>query len=276
MLIDTHVHIQHPMYATEVQAVLSRAATAGVTGVIVPGTTVEDSISGLGLSRGPSAGAPCSVWAAVGIHPTEAYLLDPPALDTLKSACESNRVVAIGEIGLDYYWTRIADRTWRCADPATQRTAFEQQLALASELRLPVIIHDREAHRDTLEIVRAWKARDPMASGTFHSYAGGGDLLDQFLALGFYIGIDGPVTFSQATDLHGVARQIPIDRLLLETDGPFLTPVPYRGKRNEPAYLIHVAARVAELRGMSLADVEAATTRNAIALFSLDPGGTIV
>ena len=267
MLIDTHVHLQHPKYGPDLPSVLSRAAGAGVIAVIVPGTTLEDSTEALYLARRMSA--PCKIRVAVGIHPTEAYLLDPAVIDSLAALAASGEVVAVGEIGLDYYWPRVAERTWRCADPATQRSALERQLALASELRLPVVIHDRDAHGDTIDILRAWKARDPTARGTFHAYAAGADLLHEALELGFYIGIDGPVTFERALALHEVARQVPLDRLLLETDGPYLTPVPHRGQRNEPAYLEHIAARVAELRGARLEDIAAATTENAGALFSL-------
>ncbi len=266
-MIDTHVHLQHPDYADDRQATLARAVSAGVTGLIVPGTTLEDSVTALRLATDTDLRQTCAIYAAVGIHPTEADLLDAVTVDALASLSASDRVVAIGEVGLDYYWPGVATRTWRCANPDVQRQAFVTQLALASDLRLPVVIHDREAHRDTIDLVRSWKHRDPAAEGVFHAYAGGTDYLHEILSLGFYVGVDGPVTYKRTSALHQLVREVPIDRLLLETDGPFLTPVPHRGKRNEPAYLAHVAERVADLRGLSRQDVEAATTENAQRLF---------
>ncbi len=267
-MIDTHIHLQHPDYADDRQATLARAVSAGVHTVIVPGTTIEDSRAAVSLATSSDPGKTWSLFAAVGIHPTEADLLDAAAIDTLASLASFGGVVAVGEIGLDYYWPGVATRLWQCAAPDVQRLAFGRQLALASELHLPVIIHDREAHRDTMDLVRSWKARDPAAMGVFHSYAGGTDYLQEVLALGFYIGIDGPVTYRRATGLQQLVREMPIDRLLLETDGPYLAPVPHRGKRNEPAYLVHVAECVAKLRDLSLSSVEAVTTENAQRLFT--------
>jgi TatD DNase family protein len=268
-MIDTHIHLQHPRYALDRHATLVRAAAAGVDSVIVPGTNPDDSALAVELASRAVPAAPCRIHAAVGIHPTEAFLLDPTVTDALASLAASRHVVAVGEIGLDYYWPSRPDRTWKCADPATQLFAFERQLALASELALPVIIHDRDAHRDTIETVRAWKARDPSASGTFHAYAGGADLLEEILRLGFYIGVDGPVTYRSATDLHDMVRHVPLNRLLIETDGPYLTPVPHRGHRNEPAYLVDIATQVAQLQGIDLRTLAAATTENAETLFGL-------
>jgi len=270
-MIDTHIHLQHPDYADDRQATLVRAASAGVHTLIVPGTTIEDSKAALSLAASTEPDKTWSLWAAVGIHPTEADLLDAEAIETLASLAGFGRVVAIGEIGLDYYWPGVTTRLWQCAPPNVQRLAFERQLALASDLRLPVIIHDREAHRDTIDLVRSWKSRDPAAMGVFHAYAGGTDYLQEVLALGFYIGIGGPVTYKRATGLQQLVREMPVDRLLLETDGPYLTPAPHRGKRNEPAYVVHVAERVAELRGLSLTSIEAVTSENAQRLFTRMP-----
>lgn len=266
-LVDTHVHLQHRRYADDLSDVLDRASGAGITAAIIPGTTLDDSAAGVALTTTESA--PCRLFAAVGIHPTEAYDLTPSALQELADLAAAPHVVAIGEIGLDYYWPNIPNRGWVCAEPEIQRLALERQLALASDMGLPVVIHDRDAHRDTLEILRSWKARDPNARGTLHAYAGCVGLLEEVMALGFAIGIDGPVTFKQAADLHEVARRVPLSRLLLETDGPYLTPTPHRGKRNEPAFLTHVAAAIAQLRGLTVEEVAAATTRNAKELFRL-------
>jgi TatD DNase family protein len=266
MIVDTHVHLQDPRYSHDLDEVLARAAAAGVTKAILPGTTVEDSIEAVGLAEA-HARSPCALYAAIGVQPTNTHLLTATALATLRELARSPVVVAIGEIGLDYYWPQVKDRGWQCAEPEVQRDAFNRQLALAAEFDLPVIIHDREAHSDTLGALRAWKAAHPTARGSLHAYAGGLAHLAEVLELGFHIGMDGPVTFPKATTLHAVAREVPLDRLLLETDGPYLTPVPHRGKRNEPAYLVHVAARIAELRDVSPDRISEATSMNAGTLF---------
>ncbi len=269
MLIDTHAHLQHARFAEDLDAVLARAAARGVTTAIAPGSTLEDSRAAVALAE-RYAGASCALYAAVGIHPTETDGLTPTALTELRQLAHHPRVVAIGEIGLDYYWPNIANRGWPCAQPAQQRVALEAQLALAAELSLPVILHDRNAHADILDILRAWTRDRPERSGTLHAYAAGPALLAEALALNLYIGMDGPLTFEKATGLHEVARQVPLDRLLLETDAPYLTPHPYRGRRNEPAYVAYVAARSAALKNLAVETVAAATTANAQRLFRLE------
>ena len=261
-MIDTHVHLQSDTYQDDLDAVLTRAAAAGVRACVVPGTYIESSRAAIDLAE-RYAGAPCAVYAAVGVHPTNADQVTGTALETLADLARHPRVVAIGEIGLDYYWPRQPNRDWPCAEPPQQKEALRRQLALAAKRGLPVSIHDRDAHRDTLAILHDWVAEDETRTGTLHAYAGGQNLLDEALALGFYLGMDGPVTFSKARNLHAVARAIPLDRLLLETDGPYLTPVPHRGQRNEPAYLTHIAGRIAALRETTLEAITEATTRNA-------------
>ncbi|MCJ7551003.1 MAG: TatD family hydrolase, partial [Anaerolineae bacterium] len=190
---------------------------------------------------------------------------------TLAGLAAKQRVVGIGEIGLDYYWPKRQNRGWTCAPPEVQRDALRRQLNLASGLDVPVVIHDRDAHKDTLEILSAWRRDNAhaRARGVLHSYAGGPELLQDVLALGFYIGMDGPVTFRKANDLHEVARIVPLDRLILETDGPYLTPEPHRGQRNEPAYIPLIAKRIAQLKGLTVERIVEATTANAEALFGL-------
>ncbi len=269
-LFETHVHLQMRRYAPDLDAVLHRAAEAGVTAAVVPGTTLADSRAAVALAEQYAEG-PCQLYAAVGIHPTEGDSFDERVQAELRALARSPRVVAIGEIGLDYYWPSVPDRGWPCATPARQREVFQAQLTLAAELDLPVIIHDREAHADTLSILRSWVAGGSGRRGTLHAYAAGPALLGEALSLGFFIGMDGPVTFKKAVNLHEVARTVPLDRLLLETDGPYLTPHPFRGRRNEPAYLSYIAARIAELRGCSPDEVAAITTANALRLFRLPP-----
>ena len=267
-MIDTHVHLQLSQYNDDLVAVLDRAAAAGVHTAIVPGTELKDSIAAAGLAA-TYRDAMCSLYATVGIHPTSAQTLTDDVLETLADLASEQRVVTIGEIGLDYYWPERENRSWTCAPPEVQRDALRHQLALATDLDLPVVIHDRDAHKDTLEILSRWKRNNPGARGVLHSYAGGPDLLRDVLDLGFYIGIDGPVTFRKANDLHAVARLVPLDRLLLETDGPYLTPEPHRGRRNEPAYIPLIATRIAELKGQPAEEIAEATTANAEALFGL-------
>ncbi len=268
MLIDTHAHLYHARFADDLDATLARAAERGVTAVIVPGSTLEDSRAAVALAD-RYADTPCALYAAVGIHPTEADSLTPATLAELRELAHHPCVVAIGEIGLDNYWPRIPNRGWPCAEPSQQRVALEAQLALAAELGLPVILHDRDAHADILDMLRDWMHGHPERSGTLHAYAAGPALLPEALALNLYIGMDGPVTFEKAAGLHEVARQAPLERLLLETDAPYLTPHPYRGQRNEPAYVAYVAERVAALKDLAVETIAAATTTNAQRLFRL-------
>lgn len=267
-MIDTHAHLQHNRYTDDLDTTLMRATASGVTVAIVPGSTMEDSRAAVALAERYTS-APCALYAAVGIHPTSADDLTPATLAELRELAAHPRVVAIGEIGLDYYWPRIPDRGWVCAEPTQQRVALEAQLALAAELSLPVILHDRDAHADILDMLRDWVRDHPERSGTLHAYAAGPALLPEALALNLYIGMDGPVTFEKASGLHDVARQVPLDRLLLETDAPYLTPHPYRGQRNEPAHLNYVAARIAALKDISTEKLAAATTANAQRLFKM-------
>jgi TatD DNase family protein len=184
-------------------------------------------------------------------------------------------VVAVGEIGLDYY----DEAGLRDLPPRpVQRHAFADQLTLAAELRLPVVIHSRDAHDDVLDILRDWLSSPPRAEGTergqqrgvLHSYAAGPERLDEVLEMGFYVGISGPVTFKKAERLREVAARVPLNRLLIETDCPYLTPEPYRGKRNEPAYVRYVAQTVARARNVTQRKIALATTENARRLFGID------
>jgi TatD DNase family protein len=268
MLIDTHVHLQSRRYADDLDAVLERAAAAGVRACIVPGTDLASSRAAVDLAE-RYAEAPCAIYAAVGVHPTNADDLTDEALGALSELAQLPHVVAIGEIGLDYYWPNQPNRDWPCADPPQQQKALRMQLALAAEMGLPVCIHDREAHADTLDMLKAWVTQGKGRTGTLHAYAGGPDLLDEALALGFYIGMDGPVTFPKADKLRAVAQDVPLDRLLLETDGPYLTPAPHRGRRNEPAYLTHITDQIATLRGSTTDVISRMTTSNAEKLFNL-------
>ncbi len=269
--VDTHVHLQLPAYADDLPAVLERAAEVGVLGCIVPGIDLESSRAALDLAERYADG-PCRLYAAVGIHPTEAHRLDAAALRELRAMAAHPRTVAVGEIGLDFYWPRIPDRGWVCAEPEQQAVALRQQLDLAAEMGLPVILHDREAHGAMLEALAAWVEEEPPKRGVLHAYAAGPSRLDEVVGMGFAVGIGGVVTRKKAAAVQEVARRVPVEALLLETDGPYLTPVPYRGKRNEPAYIPLIAESIAALRGMTAETLAEATTANAVRLFGLSLG----
>ncbi len=269
--VDTHVHLQLEHYAEDLPAVLERAAEAGLRACIVPGIDLESSRAALALAE-RYADAPCMLYAAVGIHPTEAHRLDGAALRELRAMAAHPRVVAVGEIGLDFYWPRIPDRGWVCAEPDQQAVALRRQLDLAAEMGLPVILHDREAHEAMLQALAAWVEAGPPKRGVLHAYAAGPSRLDEVVGMGFAVGIGGVVTRKKATAVQEVARRVPAEALLLETDGPYLTPVPYRGKRNEPAYIPLIAEAIAALRGATVEALAEATTANAVQLFGLSLG----
>jgi len=273
ILIDTHAHLQNPAFAGDLDTILERAAQAGIHACLVPGSTLLDSRAAVALAERFAAG-PCSIYAAVGIHPTDVNASFEVNLPELRDLAQHPRVVAIGEIGLDYYWPQQSHRAWPCADPLLQRWALEKQLALAAELRLPVIIHDRDAHADMFAMLADWIQGGATRTGTLHAYAAGPSRLHEALDLGFYIGMDGPVTYHKATDLHEVARQVPLERCLIETDSPYLPPHPHRGRRNEPAHLPLIVERLAELRQLSPETIAGISTQNASRLFGLDTPAT--
>jgi len=257
-LIDTHCHLNFDRFDQDRETLVNRAVEQGVTAIINPGVDLRNSRAAIALAERYDP-----VYAAVGIHPTATDELDQAALRALREMAQHPKVVAIGEIGLDYYWPNQPNREWPCASPATQRAAFRRQLDLAAEVGLPVIIHDREAHTDVMIGLEDSRG----VSGVLHSFSGDLDLAEWAIDLGFYIGITGPVTFKKSHELKTVARQINFRRLLVETDAPFLTPAPYRGRRNEPAYVHIVAQEVARLRGCDLSTVAQQTTENARTLF---------
>jgi len=249
-LIDTHAHLDASDYANDRAAVITRASSARI-GIVTVGADLPSSRAALAL-----AARHRTVWPAVGVHPHDAKTLDHRARDELQQLA-SEGAVAIGEIGLDYY----RDLSPRSA----QRRALADQLDLARALDLPVILHNRESTKDLLAILRA----HPPRRGVVHSFLGDRALAETFVGLGLHLGIGGPLTFERNEGLRDAVAAAPLDRLLVETDCPYLTPVPHRGKRNEPAYVRYVAEAIAALRGVPVPEIAAATTRNAVALFSL-------
>jgi TatD DNase family protein len=252
-LIDSHAHVDFPQFDRDREAVIQRARDAGLVAIVNIGTNLASSRASVALAERYDF-----VYATVGIHPHSAETADPDIFQELRMLADHPKVVAIGEIGLDYY----RDYSPRPA----QRRAFRDQLALASALGKPVVIHSRDAHEEVLSTLEDWEG-----TGVLHTYAGGPENLDEVMAMGFYIGISGPVTFSRAKALREVARAVALDRLLVETDCPYLTPAPYRGKRNEPGYVKFVAEAVAQVRDVSAGQIARATTENTRRLFGL-PG----
>ncbi len=250
-LVDSHAHLDFPQFDTDREAVIERAREAGLVAILNVGTDLASSRAAVALAEA------CDfIYAAVGVHPHDARTLTPAVLEELRELARRPRVVAIGEIGLDYY---------RDLSPRpVQRRAFADQLALAAELGLPVVVHSREAHDDVLAALRGWSG-----VGVLHSYSAGPERLEEVLALGFSVGLSGPVTFPNAGGLRAVAASVPPDRLLVETDCPYLTPVPHRGRRNEPAYVRYVVEAVARARGERPEEVAQATAGNAGRLFGM-------
>lgn len=256
-LIDTHCHLDMDAYADDVDAVVRSAAASGVAGIITVGIDPESSKQAVAIARRFPF-----VWATAGIHPHHAADAGPAQYAELAGlvADKANKVVGYGEIGLDYA------RNYAPAE--VQQKVFSAQLGLARELGLPVIIHDRDAHADTLRLLRE---NGPFpAGGVMHCFSGDAALARQVMDLGFYVSVPGIVTFSKSEVLQQMARDIPLTRMLLETDGPFLAPVPFRGMTNRPEYLVYTAQKIAELREIPLSEVARQTSRNAIALFHLD------
>lgn len=260
-LIDTHAHLDFRQFDDDRDAVLARAWQAGVAAIITIGIDLKTSGAAVALAETHER-----IYAAVGFHPHDAKSADDAALAELRELAQHSQVVAIGEIGLDFY----RDRSPR----DVQRRVFRQQLHIAADLGKPVVIHDREAHAETLAILRRWVAESqpppPKHRGVLHCFSGDLALAQAAIELGFFIGVDGPVTYRNARQLPAIVKALPLERLLVETDAPFLTPHPHRGQRNEPAHVRLVAEKLADLKNLSLEEVAQATTANARILFQLD------
>jgi TatD DNase family protein len=259
MLIDTHLHLDFQKFDKDRPQVVARALEAGVKQMITIGISLETCQRAVELAESYE-----SVWAAVGIHPNDSQEWGTEAEKALRDWAKHPKVVAIGEIGLDYYWKEVPREV--------QQRAFDEQLALAADVGLPVIIHDREADEDIMISLRRWVSRltNKTSPGVLHFFSGDLAMAQEAIELGFYLGTDGPVTFKNARALQKVVAAIPLERLLIETDAPFLAPHPHRGRRNEPAYIRYVAEQVANLHGTTFENVAAQTTANARSLFGLE------
>ena len=257
-MVDSHCHLDFPDYQADFESVLERTKLA-LEFVVNVGTDLKSSERALELAQQHSF-----VYAAVGVHPHEAATLTDSTIDRLRTLARNPRVVAIGECGLDYAgFDGAADE----AKKVEQKSVFTEQLQVAAEAKLPIIIHCREAYDDVLTVLRA---QPTPTSGVVHCFLGNSEQAQAFLELGWYLSFTGIITFKNAgEELLKVVRETPLERLLLETDAPFLTPVPYRGKRNEPAYVVEVAKKAAELKGISVEEIDKATTENARTLFGI-------
>lgn len=261
MFIDSHAHLDVPNYDADRAEVIARAQAAGVELMLeIAGSDIGKGSLPNGLRL---AEEHPFIYAAVGLHPHEASLYDESLEAQLMTAAQHPKVIGWGEIGLDYHY----DHSPR----EVQRHVFARQLELARQVQLPAIIHTREAEDDTLAILREHWAQSGGAEigGIIHCFTSTQALADAALAMGFSISFSGVVTFKAAEELRAVARNVPLDRLLIETDCPFLAPVPHRGKRNEPAFVVETARKLAELKGVSVAEIAQVTTANFKRLFKL-------
>jgi TatD DNase family protein len=257
MLVDTHAHLDDRQFNEDRAVAIQRSFAADVRCIITVGTDLDSSRAAAALAQKHA-----SVYAAVGVHPHDATQVGRDTLEELRRYAGNDKVVAIGEIGLDFY---------RNLSPHDrQKEAFVAQLELARQINKPVIIHDRDAHAETMAIMRD-KARN--WRGVLHCFSGDSEMALEIIQMGFYISFAGPVTFENARRLQALARELPLERILIETDCPYLAPQPHRGQRNEPAYVRWVAAKIASLRGMPLERIAEVTTENARQLFGLPTGG---
>ena len=254
MLTDSHAHIDMPEFEKDREQVLQRALEGGVTRIITIGIDLPSSLSALELANKYDF-----IFSTIGYHPHNAKEAEESKLEELAGLGRESRVVAWGEIGLDFYR--------RHSPPEKQKRIFEQQLDLAADADLPVIIHDRDAHNEIFEILKK-KRRDSLR-GVIHCFSGDYKMALAFIDMGFVISIPGTVTYKNASVVQDVASRIPIESLLIETDAPYLTPAPERGKRNEPFFVTYTAKKIAELRGMDFRELARITSENTNRLFGL-------
>lgn len=255
IFVDTHCHLDDEKFADDLDETIERAIESGVTRVINFGADMKSSESAVELAREHE-----SLYAGVGVHPEEAFDMTDADLERLASMTRERKVVAIGEIGLDYYWEKDSERR------LLQQKIFVRQLDLARQLDLPVCIHEREAHGDAMKIL---KREGRGLRGVMHCYSGSLEMARELWKDGWLIGVDGPLTFKNAAKLPEIVKAAPLDMLLIETDAPYMAPTPHRGKRNEPSYVTLIAEKVAELRGESIEKIAEVTTRNAERLYKI-------
>jgi len=251
MYIDTHAHLDFESFEKDREAVIQRAIENKVSAIITIGTSLETSKKAVSYANNYA-----SIFAAVGIHPSDCAGASETDYQQIEKLSAEEKVIAIGKIGLDYY------RMY--TDKETQKGAFIKQIAIARKVNLPVIVHTRESQEDALNILLQENANE--VSGVLHSFSGSLEFLKKVLDTNFYVSFTGGVTFKKST-VDELVKKTPVEKILLETDSPFITPVPHRGKRNEPSYVTHIANKIAELKGMSAEELAEITTENARHLF---------
>ena len=256
MLIDTHAHINMDCFKNDFNKILNRAKENNVKKIIIPAVEPADFEQLISLSNNYD-----NIYCMLGLHPMEVQKHYPEMIEDMEQLCKTNnKIVAIGEVGLDYYW----DKTF----VDLQKQIFKEQIALAKKLNIPVAIHDRDAHKDTFDILKECNIGDlPII---MHCYSGSWEFAKEFLKMNCYIALGGVVTFKNAQKTKEVAKNVPLERLLLETDCPYLTPVPYRGKQNEPAYVKFSAEEIAKIKEIDFDDIAEITSNNAIKIFNLN------
>lgn len=258
MIIDSHAHLEMSEFDSDREEVIGRAAEAGVGYIITVGINLEFSRKAVSLAQKHK-----NIYASIGVHPHDVDRADNRTYDALKELARKQKqnIVAYGEIGLDFFRNISSQKK--------QLEAFGLQLELAQELNLPVIIHDRDAHKQCIEIVKSSGVR----RGVFHCFSGDYEMAKKCMELGFYISVPGVVTFDKAKTIQDVAERVPLSSLLLETDAPYLAPIPYRGKRNEPSFIIHTAKKVAEIKKIPWEEVVRVTAGNTMSLFGIEASG---
>lgn len=262
MIIDSHAHLDSPDYDGDREEVIQRARDNGVEYILNIGCDLQSSLRSVELTEEYDF-----IYATAGIHPHEVKDINGTTYAEIRKLLAHPKVIALGEIGLDYYRNHSPQET--------QRLHFRKQIELARELRKPIIVHSRDANEDIINILSEYYPNNENISGIFHCFAGDQHLADKALAMGFYISFAGIVTFKSADSLAAVARTIPADRLLVETDSPYLAPLPHRGKRNEPAFVARTAEKVAEIRGLKTEDIERSTSLNFYNLFGVGQGAKV-
>lgn len=254
MLIDTHVHLNADQYDEDLDSVIERAREAGVSKFVVIGfdqKTIDRTMELIDKYE--------DVYGVIGWHPVDAVDCTDADLERIEELSEHPKIVGIGETGLDYHWDK--------SPKDVQQEVFKKQIALAKRVKLPLVIHNRNATEDVVDILEQEEARD--VGGIMHAFSGSKEIADRMIKQNFMISLGGPVTFKNAKQPKDVAKHVPLDKLLVETDAPYLTPHPYRGKRNEPAYVKLVAKEIAELKGVTFEEVAEATTKNAKMIYGI-------
>ncbi len=252
--IDTHSHLDFEEFQEDFDGLISACKEVGVNKIIIPGVTIQDTQRVLDLANSHE-----EIFATVGVHPSEAKTWDDNSYDFLKNAAQNPKVVGIGEIGLDYYWDKSFNNI--------QQEVLRAQIELAKEIKKPIVIHDRDAHQDTFNILKETNAKE--IGVVMHCFSGSVEFMQECVKENFFISLGGVVTFKNAVKPKEVAKAVPLERLMLETDAPYLAPVPHRGKTNSPFYIPVIAQFIADLRGITVEEVAHITTENAIKFFKM-------